>query len=155
MDIAALYVDDGAHVATSRSSERGKVETVVAAVFEHGAVTAGALGGVHECPTLGERHGCRHFNGYMLAAVHRFEGNGRVRGPVGADINEVEVVAATKVLVVGEGCWVLGDFLHHRLQALFRNIAESGDFGMFYLQKSLHGLLTALAESDDADAHER
>ena len=49
----------------------------------------------------------------------------------------------------------MGDFLHHRLQSLFRNIAEGGDFSVFYLQKSLHGLLAALAESDDADAHKR
>ena len=108
MDIAALYVDDGAHVATSCSSERGKVETVVAAVFEHGAVALRALGGIDQRPTIDQRHRGRNLDGDVLPAVHRLERNRNVRCPVGADINEVEVVAATKVLVVGEGCWVMG-----------------------------------------------
>ena len=155
VDVGTLDVNNRAEIALFDGFHHGKVETVVAAVFEHGAVALRALGGIDQRPTIDQRHRGRNLDGDVLPSVHRLERNRNVRCPVGADINEVEVVAATKVLVVGEGCWVLGDFLHHRLHTLFRNIAEGGDFSVFNLQKSLHGLLAALAESDDADAHKR
>ncbi len=155
VDVGTLDVNNRAEIALFDGFHHGKVATIVAAVFEHRAVALRALGGIDQRPTIGQRHRGRNLDGDVLPAIHRLERNRHVRRPVGTDINEVEVVAAAKVLVVGEGCWVMGDFLHHRLQALFRKIAEGGNFGVFNLQESLHGLLTALAESDDADAHKR
>lgn len=56
---------------------------------------------------------------------------------------------------MSDKCWFVGKFFRNRFHALFRNIAEGGDFDVFDAAKSLHSLLAALAESDNPDAHHR
>ena len=155
MDVGALDVNNRAEIALSDGFHHGKVATIVAAVFEHRAVALRALGGIDQRPTIDQRHRGRNLDGDVLPAVHRLKCNRYVRSPVGADVNKVYIFSVTQISVSGENCRVVGNVFCNCLHTLFRNIAESGDFGMFYLQKSLHGLLTALAESDDADAHKR
>ena len=66
-------------------------------------MTACALSSIHECPTVVERRSGRHLDGHVLAVVHRLEGNGHMRCPVGTNINKVNVVAFAEGFVAVEG----------------------------------------------------
>ena len=66
-------------------------------------MTACAFGSIHQCPAIVERRSGRHLDGHMLAVVHRLEGNGHMRCPVGAHIDQVNVVAFAEGFVAVEG----------------------------------------------------
>ena len=121
---------------------------------------ARALGGVDEGPDVlqGARGG--HFDGGVLAVLHRAEGDGYVMAPVGADIDEVEVLLLAERLV---GVFRAGVFLgggHASLgedglafgHALGDDVAEGGDDGAGNVGQAFHGVPAAHAEADDADA---
>ena len=89
--IGTFYVHDFTEQALSCHIQRGQGKGVIAAVFQHDAVAAGALGSVHQLPAFGYGHGSGHFDGNMLALLH---GVGRHRGmcqPVRTYNDEVDI----------------------------------------------------------------
>ena len=140
--------------------QAGELEEVIAAVLQHDAVLARALGGVDEGPDVLQGARCRHFDGGVLAVLHRAEGDGYVVAPVRADIDEVEVLLLAERLVgifragvfLGGGHAALGEDGLAFSHTLGDDVAEGGDDGAGNVGQAFHGVSAAHAEADDADA---
>ena len=121
---------------------------------------ARAFGRVDEGPDVLQGAGGGHFHGGVFAVFHRAEGDGHVVAPVGADIDEVEVLLLAEVLpgvfgarvslrggqaALGQGFLALG-------HTLGDDVAEGGDGDPGNVGQAFHGVAAAHAETDDADA---
>ena len=158
--VGAFRVDGLADGAGLDHRQGAQLEEIVAAVLQHNAVLARALGRVDEGPDVLQGAGGGHFDGGVLAVFHRAEGDGHVVAPVRADVDEVEVLLLAERLV---GVFRAGVFLGggHAApgedglafgDAFGNDVAEGGDDSAGDIGQAFHGVPAAHAEADDADA---
>ena len=159
VDVGSLQVGEGAEEALLLHGEHGLVEGVVAAVLEHEAVAAGALGGVDELPALGYGGGGGHLNGYVLALLHGIAGHGGVGEPVGADVYQINVGALTQPApaiggVVDGG--VVASILLHEVVGIGQvrrvDVAQGYDVDMLDGEVATQGGHATIAKADEAYA---
>ena len=110
VDIGAFAVNHLAEHALFRHVECRHLEEVVGAVFEHHAVFACLFGYVDKLPAILNGCGCRNLNGYVFSMLHGVHSHRDMCLPVGADVNEVDIVALAKLFVccladIFSGAW--------------------------------------------------
>ena len=158
--VGTLGVDGFADGAGLDHREGGHLEEVIAAVLEHDAVTAGALGRVHEGPDVLQGTGGRYLDGGVLAVFHSVEGHGNMVAPVGAHIDDVQVLLFTEGLpgLVRSGIFLRGgkslvgeEFLAGG-DPLGQDVAQGGDHDTGHIGQALHGVAAAHAQAHDAHA---
>lgn len=96
--ISTFHVHDFTEQALSCHVQRGQGKGIIATVFQHDAVAAGAFGGVYQLPALGYGHGGGHFDGNMLTLLHGVGGHRGMRQPVRTYDDEVDIRVATHLL---------------------------------------------------------
>ena len=97
VDVSTFQMGERAEKSLLLHREHGLMERVVAAVLKHEAVAMCAFCGVDELPALGNRSGCGHFDGNVLALLHGIAGHGGVGEPVGAYVYQIDVVSFTQL----------------------------------------------------------
>ena len=160
MDVGTFAVDEFAEHAFLGHVKGGQLEEVVAAVLEHHAVALGLFSHIDELPAFFDGGGSRHFNGHMLSLSHGFHGHGDMCLPVGADVDEVNVVAGDKFLPslatrVGSGAGQPSAFKDvglYALDAVGLNVAQSDDGHAVDVGDTIHGIIAAHTEADETDA---
>jgi hypothetical protein len=91
MAVAAFKVYKFAKNAFLNHPEAGHLKGIVAAVFQHHAVHAGAFCGVYKRPAFLYGNGGRHLQGNILAAFHGIDSNLGMELPGGGNIHKVNV----------------------------------------------------------------
>ena len=155
MLIAALAVDDRAEEPFPDHAHDHHFVPVVAAVFEHHAVDAGALVGLDEGPAVLEGIRAAHLRADLLAAVHGVNGRGDVVFPGGEDADHVHVVPLDEGAVVRRGGHVpvfLFLAVGHGLgAAVLVCVADGGDDGVVpFGENAVNMAHAAAAQSDHA-----
>ena len=137
------------------------LEKVVGAIFEHHAVFAGLFGDVDEFPAVGDRSGSRNFHGHVFAMLHGINSHLDVRLPVGADINEVDIVALAKFFIccrtnIFSGSRQSFGFQNATLNLLHilrKEVAQSHNLNAVDISHTVNGVRTTHSKADKADAY--
>ena len=160
VDIGTFAVDEFAKEALLGHVEGGQLEEVVTAVFEHHAVALGLFGHVDKLPALRNGGGGRHFHGNMFALLHGVDGHRDVHLPVGADVDEVDVVALAEfhpsfTSGIGNGAgqaFLFKDVGLDFLDTVGLNVAQGDNSHAIDVGHTVDGIGTAHTEADEADA---
>jgi len=170
VDVRALAVDELAELAMAHEVEREHLDIAVAAVLELHAVAARALGRLDARPALLQRHRRRHFDGDVLAVLHRVERDRRVQLPGRRDVDEIEVAVAHRLprlrlvgtrallavvdeVAAGRRAAVLLHDLLHPVDARLVEVAERRDLHAGNRREAVHRAGAAHPEAHHADAH--
>ena len=159
MDVGAFAMDEFAEHALLGHVEGGQLEEVVAAVLEHHAVALGLFGHVDELPAFFNGGGSRHFEGHVFAMLHGVGGHHDMGLPVGADVDEVDVIALAELAPavaarIGSGTWQFFCFKDLGLNGFYAvglNVTEGHDGHAVNVGHAVDGIGTAHAEADEAD----
>jgi hypothetical protein len=91
MAVAAFEVRKLSKNTFPNHPEAGHLKGIIAAVFQHHAVHAGAFCGVYKRPAFLYGNGGRHLQGNILAAFHGIDSNLGMELPGGSNIHKVNV----------------------------------------------------------------
>ena len=142
-------------------SSKGR-KHIITSKIEHHAVLSCLFGRIYQLPTLFYSHGCRNFNGYMLAMLHGVYCHGSVSQPVGTDEYEVNVIPfahsfpsirsgiAVRLRITGFPKYLLGFN-----QIAFPDFTKCFDFDTFDLQITLQSQYTSIAKPYESKAYHR
>ena len=120
-----------------------------------------ALRCIYELPDLVQRSGRRHLDGCMLAMLHGIDGDRCMVNPVGSDIDQIYVIALTKLLIhlsittVGSRLRKSG-LTQNLLAALYvlrQHITQRHDLGARDVGETLYGTRSTHAQSDESHTH--
>ena len=117
---------------------------------------------VYQCPDFMKIHGRRHFHGHVLAMLQGAAGHGEVMDPVSGNVNQVEVVAGTELLIaflaVLDGGTRHGSLLQGLLAgigALDLIVAQGYHLNAGDVGPAFHGVAASHAQTHKAYAHNR
>ena len=91
MDVGSLAMHQVTQNAFPAEIQGQHLVVPVAAVFQHHAVAARLFRSVDQLPALLQRHGGRHFDRRVLAALHRIDRHRRVPQPGRADVDQIDL----------------------------------------------------------------
>ena len=97
--VAAFGVHYLADVATTNLLDGLNDLMFEAGVLEHEALSARLPGSGDELADVVHRHCGRNLNGSIFAVAHRLKRNGRVGGPVAANVHEIHILLPTCRLI--------------------------------------------------------
>ena len=161
MKIGAFHMKHLTEQSALRHLQTSHLEKVIDAVLKHHTVLARPLGSIDERPDVLHRCGRRDFDGNMLPVFHCKEGDGHMMHPVGANIDDVDVVALAHLFIgfyiteIG-GSLMTAMTLQYLLCAVdttFLNIAEGHNVGALNLTPPLNGPWPAHPKADEGHAN--
>ena len=162
MYVCSLYMGYFAEYTLLCHVKRSQCKRVITTIFEHHAVLSCLFGRIYQLPTLFYSHGCRNFNGYMLAMLHGVYCHGSVGQPVGTDEYEINVIPfahsfpsirsgiAVRLRITGFPKYLLGFN-----QIAFPDFTKCFDFDTFDLQITLQSQYTSIAKPYESKAYHR
>ena len=144
-----------------RHVQRGQLEEIIHAVFQHHAMQLLFLRHINQRPNLLHIHGGRNLYCHVFTVFHRVNSHRRVMQPIRGDIHQVNIIPFAKLLPC-----VFTSRIPRRLRQSgtsqyplrlihpFRNdITESHDFCTRYMRETFHRTGTAHAQSYESYAY--
>ena len=160
VQISPFAVGDGAEEPRIPQVQGGEGKPVVAAVFRHETVPLCRFGCAHQGPAFVHRGGRGHFHRRMFAAAHRLHRHSGVALPVGADVDDVQVVQRTHLapcLFAHKGAHPRSAAFRQQcippLHLLGRQRCQRTDLRSLHIAIATKGLQPALAQPDEPDAY--
>jgi hypothetical protein len=160
VDVGRLRVRQLAEEPGPHHVQDHELVLAVAAVLEHHAMPARALGGVHQAPAVLEGRGRRDLHEHVLPRLHGRHRHGNVPAPRRRDVDDVEVVAADEVLEVRLARGVAGGLLLSGLHdlglggghAVLHEVADGVHLDPGYAEQIVEEARPTSAVSDEPDA---
>ena len=159
VDVGTLEVCECAKETLLLHGERGLVEGIVAAVLEHEAMAACALGRVDQLPALVNCGSCRYLDGYMLALFHSIACHEGVGEPVSTYIYEVYIVSLTQLTPPFRGSvvlWMIAPISSKQCIGLFQmsrsDVTERHDVYIIDDKVAAQGGHATIAQADESYA---
>ena len=159
--VGSLGVYDLAEKSLLGHVQRSQLEEVVAAVFEHHEVLAGFFRGIDQLPAFVEGQCRRHFRNGMLALLHCINGDRRVHLPVGADVDQIDVIQFAGLFpyrgVAAEFCGFRETgFIQRGLGFGYvtrHDVAQGDDLRAVHMRQAFNGSATTHTQSDHGDTY--
>jgi len=159
MDVGGLAMHQIAQNAFPAEVQGQHFVISIAAVFKHHAVAARLFRGVDQLPALLQRHGGRHFDGRVLAALHRIDRHRRVPQPRRADVDQIDLAGfaqraprvARPEIAFRRGQPFVGQGLDLPRHPVFEQIADRPDLDTGNAREPVDRARPAVSDADEAD----